>query len=59
MRESSSNDPDRGVACSGGRAESAEAIVVTDPDGAIRLWNEGAARMFGYSAAEAMGQTST
>ena len=33
--------------------ESAEAIVVTDPDGLIRLWNEGAARIFGYSAADA------
>jgi PAS domain S-box-containing protein len=37
--------------------ESSEAIVVTDPDGAIRLWNEGAAHMFGYSAAEATGQS--
>jgi PAS domain S-box-containing protein len=37
-------------------AESAEAIVVADPDGTIRLWNNGAARMYGYSAAEAMGQ---
>ncbi|MDT5239522.1 MAG: hypothetical protein QOG79_686 [Mycobacterium sp.] len=37
--------------------ESAEAIVVADPDGVIRLWNDGAARMFGYSAAEAAGQT--
>lgn len=35
--------------------ESGEAIVVTDPAGAIRLWNDGAARMFGYSAAEALG----
>jgi PAS domain S-box-containing protein len=35
--------------------ESGEAIVVTDPEGAIRLWNDGAARMFGYSAAEALG----
>ncbi|MDT5340104.1 MAG: hypothetical protein QOD90_5609 [Mycobacterium sp.] len=35
--------------------ESGEAIVVTDPDGVIRLWNAGAARMFGYSAADAMG----
>src|ERR1700694_2089937 len=37
--------------------ESAEAIVVTDPDGIIRLWNNGAARVFGYSAAEAAGQS--
>jgi PAS domain S-box-containing protein len=36
--------------------ESAEAIVVTDPAGIIRLWNDGAARMFGYSAEEAMSQ---
>jgi PAS domain S-box-containing protein len=36
--------------------ESAEAIVVTDPDGIIRLWNNGAARVFGYSAAEAVGR---
>jgi PAS domain S-box-containing protein len=35
--------------------ESAEAIVVTDPDGVIRLWNAGAARIFGYSAADALG----
>jgi PAS domain S-box-containing protein len=37
--------------------ESAEAIVVTDPAGIIRLWNDGAVRIFGYSAAEALGQS--
>lgn len=36
--------------------EAAEAIVVADPDGIIRLWNNGAAHIFGYSAAEAVGQ---
>jgi PAS domain S-box-containing protein len=36
--------------------ESTEAIVVTDPGGIIRLWNEGATRMFGYPVEEAMGQ---
>jgi PAS domain S-box-containing protein len=36
--------------------ESPEAIVVTDPAGLIRLWNDGAARMFGFSAEEAIGQ---
>ncbi|MCW2558734.1 MAG: domain S-box [Mycobacterium sp.] len=36
--------------------ESAEAIVVSDPNGIIRLWNAGAARMFGYSAEEALGR---
>jgi PAS domain S-box-containing protein len=37
--------------------EAAEAIVVTDPAGIIRLWNDGAARVFGYAAAEAVGQS--
>jgi PAS domain S-box-containing protein len=37
--------------------ESAEAIVVSDPAGIIRLWNDGATRIFGYSAEEAMGQS--
>lgn len=36
--------------------ESPEAIVVTDPAGIVRLWNDGAARMFGFSADEALGQ---
>jgi PAS domain S-box-containing protein len=36
--------------------DSAEAIVVTDPDGIIRLWNNGAARVFGFSAADAVGR---
>ena len=37
--------------------ESADAIVVTDPAGIIRLWNDGAARIFGFAAAEVMGQS--
>jgi PAS domain S-box-containing protein len=37
--------------------ESAEAIVVTDPAGIIRLWNDGAARIFGFSADEVTGQS--
>ena len=36
--------------------ESGEAIVVTDPAGIIRLWNDGATRIFGFPAEEAMGQ---
>lgn len=36
--------------------ESPEAIVVADPQGIIRLWNEGATRIFGFSADEALGQ---
>ena len=35
--------------------ESPEAIVVTDPQGRIDLWNAGAANMFGYSAEDALG----
>jgi len=34
---------------------SADAILVADRQGQIRYWNEGAERMFGYSAAEAVG----
>lgn len=33
----------------------AEAIIFTHRDGKIRLWNQGAERLFGYSAAEALG----
>ena len=36
--------------------EAPEAIVVTDPDGIIRLWNGGAEKVFGHSAAEAIGR---
>ncbi len=32
------------------------AIIFADRDGIIRLWNTGAEEMFGYSAAEAVGQ---
>jgi PAS domain S-box-containing protein len=34
-----------------------DAVVVTDAAGAIILWNDGAERLFGFSAAEAMGQS--
>ena len=33
-----------------------DAIVVADPQNVITLWNSGAQAMFGYSAAEAVGQ---
>lgn len=36
-------------------AQAAEAIVLTDSDGTIRIWNRGAERIFGYSPAEALG----
>jgi PAS domain S-box-containing protein len=34
-----------------------EAVVVSDRDGVILFWNSGAEAMFGYTAAEAVGQT--
>jgi len=35
----------------------ADAVIASDRDGLIRLWNAGAERIFGYSAAEALGQS--
>ena len=35
----------------------AEAIVAVDRGGAIRFWNPGAERLFGFAAAEAVGRT--
>jgi PAS domain S-box-containing protein len=37
--------------------ESSDAIVASDRDGIVRFWNSGAERMFGYGAAEALGQS--
>lgn len=34
-----------------------DAILVSDLKGVIRFWNSGAERMFGYTAAEAVGQS--
>ncbi|MEQ1694285.1 MAG: PAS domain-containing protein [Hyphomicrobiaceae bacterium] len=34
-----------------------DAIVVSDAQGLITLWNPGAERMFGFTAAEALGQS--
>jgi PAS domain S-box-containing protein len=36
---------------------SSEAVMFADRDGNIRLWNSGAETMFGFSAAEAEGQS--
>jgi PAS domain S-box-containing protein len=38
-------------------SDSNDAIMFSDRSGAIRLWNSGAERMFGYAEAEAMGQS--
>lgn len=35
----------------------ADAIITTDRDGIIRLWNPGAERIFGHTAGEALGQS--
>lgn len=37
--------------------ETAEAFVVTDPEGIIRLWNPGAERVFGHDATQAVGRS--
>ena len=36
---------------------SQDAIIFADLEGTIRLWNAGAAQMFGYSPGEALGQS--
>src|SRR5712691_2565253 len=38
-------------------ASGGDAIVATDRDGIIRHWNPGAERIFGHSAAEAVGKS--
>jgi PAS domain S-box-containing protein len=38
-------------------AANSDAIVASDREGLIRFWNPGAERIFGYSAAEALGQS--
>ena len=37
--------------------KSQDAIVLTNADGVIQIWNLGANKMFGYSPEEAVGQT--
>ena len=38
-------------------AETPDAIVYADAAGAIRLWNRGATRIFGFTETEALGQS--
>ena len=38
-------------------ASASDAIVVSDREGMVRVWNPGAERIFGHSAAEAIGQS--
>jgi PAS domain S-box-containing protein len=37
--------------------EAADAIIYADAEGLIRFWNKGAERIFGFSAAEAIGKS--
>ena len=37
----------------------ADAVVIADRAGTIRLWNDAAERLFGWSASEALGQPLT
>jgi PAS domain S-box-containing protein len=37
--------------------ETQEAVIFADAGGVIRLWNAGAERVFGWTAAEALGQS--
>jgi PAS domain S-box-containing protein len=37
--------------------EAQDAIIMADREGIIRLWNKGAETIFGFSSAEAMGQS--
>jgi len=34
-----------------------DAVILADRDGAVRYWNAGAERIFGYAAAEAVGRS--
>jgi PAS domain S-box-containing protein len=34
-----------------------DAVVATDGEGTIRLWNSAAERLFGFSSAQAIGET--
>lgn len=38
-------------------AASSDAIMFSDREGVIRLWNSGAEKMFGFTAEEALGQS--
>lgn len=37
--------------------EAPDAIIFSDPDGKIRVWNRGAEALFGYSPAEVLGES--
>ena len=37
--------------------EASDAVIYSDSEGAIRFWNRGAERIFGFAEAEALGQS--
>ena len=39
------------------RSPTCDAVIFADREGSIRLWNRGAELLFGYAAAEAIGQS--
>ncbi len=51
------DDPGFGALAARIVEETGDAILFADRDGVLRLWNRGAERMFGWSAAEAIGQS--
>lgn len=58
MRRGAPLDPQQRLRLGQALLESpAEAIIFADPEGVIRFWNAGAERVFGFSAAEAVGES--
>ncbi len=53
------HDDSRGAATPAERIidQMADALIYSDRDGTIRRWNQGAQQLFGFSAAEALGQS--
>ena len=53
---SSISDPSYNVPWAELVAGTPDAVIYADREGTIRVWNDGAAALFGFSAAEALGQ---
>ena len=49
--------PDVPSLCEAVLGTEADAIIAADDEGIIRFWNAGAARIFGYSRSDALGQS--